>query len=86
MLGSRTRLVNFLAAGTPVISTPVTELASALAAADVLIPFRVNDPDDLAHALKRAADLGPAGAQYLLLENDLDQKASVNVRVLPVGG
>jgi hypothetical protein len=31
-----------------------------------------------------AADLGPEGAQYLLLENDRDQKASV--RVLPVGG
>ncbi|MDQ2792992.1 MAG: hypothetical protein M3Y12_03155, partial [Bacteroidota bacterium] len=33
-----------------------------------------------------AADLGPAGAQYLLLENDHDQPASVRVRVLPVGG
>ena len=33
-----------------------------------------------------AADLGPAGAQYLLLENDHDQSASVQVRVLPVGG
>ena len=32
-----------------------------------------------------AADLGPAGAQYLLLENDHDQPASVQVRVLPVG-
>ena len=63
VLGSRTRLVNFLAAGTPVISTPVTELASALAGADVLIPFRTADPDDL--ALKRAADLGPAGAREM---------------------
>lgn len=33
-----------------------------------------------------AAALGPAGAQYLLLENDHDQPASVQVRVLPVGG
>ena len=33
-----------------------------------------------------AATLGPAGAQYLLLENDHDQPATVQVRVLPVGG
>ena len=33
----------------------------------------------------RAADLGPAGAQYLLLENPGPEKASLHVRVLPVG-
>ena len=33
----------------------------------------------------RAEDLGPAGAQYLLVENALGQKATVRVRVLPVG-
>lgn len=32
-----------------------------------------------------AAELGTAGAQYLLLENDHDQPATVQVRVLPVG-
>jgi hypothetical protein len=33
----------------------------------------------------RADALGPAGAQYLLVENALGEKATVRVRVLPVG-
>lgn len=55
VLGSRTRIVNFLAAGKPVISTVVTELTEELAAKGYVLPFEIGDPEDLARALAEAA-------------------------------
>ncbi|MBU6120046.1 hypothetical protein [Hymenobacter siberiensis] len=76
-----------------ILSFTVTAPAGAVRVALLLLPDDAPAPGvALAATAPRhparvlAADLGPAGAQYLLLENDLDQKASVNVRVLPVGG
>jgi len=64
-LGSRTRLVHFLAAGKPVISTVCTELSEDLAARGFLLPFRMGDAADLARVLldvaARAAELGDLG-------------------------
>ncbi len=59
LLGSRTRLVHFLLAGKPVISTTPTELAEDLARAGFLLPFRVGDSDNLAEVLLEAAGRGP---------------------------
>lgn len=47
------------------------------------VPLETTAPRHPARLL--AADLGPAGAQYLLLENAGLQPATVQVRVLPVG-
>jgi glycosyltransferase involved in cell wall biosynthesis len=73
MLGSRTRLVNFLVAGKPVISTTPTELAEDLAREGVLLPFRMGDADHLAEVLLDAAqrrqelaELGRRGRDYVL--------------------
>lgn len=54
-LGSRTRLVNFLAAGLPVISTVVTELSEQLQRDSYLHPFNLNDPASLTEALLQCA-------------------------------
>lgn len=58
-LGSRTRLVNFLAAGVPVASTVVTELSSTLEDAGHLIPFELGDHEGLTEAILTAADTPP---------------------------
>ncbi len=58
-LGSRTRLVNFLAAGVPVASTVVTELSQQLKDAGHLQPFELGNAESLTEALIRAsADRG----------------------------
>lgn len=54
-LGSRTRLVNFLAAGVPVASTVVTELSCELRDAGLLLPFEVGNADSLTQTLLAAA-------------------------------
>ncbi|MGC8740860.1 MAG: glycosyltransferase [Candidatus Sumerlaeaceae bacterium] len=73
MLGSRTRLIHFLLAGKPVISTTPTELAEDLERAGVLLPFRMGDPDHLAEVLLAAGErsaelceLGRRGREYVL--------------------
>lgn len=62
-LGSRTRLINFLAAGLPVASTVVTELSQDLARDGVLFPFELGNADSLTSTLLEAAD--SAGAKRL---------------------
>lgn len=73
MLGSRTRLIHFLLAGKPVISTTPTELAQDLEQQGFLIGFRMGDPDHLAECLLTAAErkaelaeLGRQGRDYVL--------------------
>jgi glycosyltransferase involved in cell wall biosynthesis len=61
-LGSRTRLINFLAAGLPVASTVVTELSQELEEDGVLFPFKMGDAESLTRVLLEAADL-PAARQ-----------------------
>jgi glycosyltransferase involved in cell wall biosynthesis len=58
-LGSRTRLVNFLAAGIPVASTVVTELSEELQAAEMLMPFEMGNADSLTRTLLSAAAGNP---------------------------
>ncbi|MCX7718315.1 MAG: glycosyltransferase [Candidatus Sumerlaeaceae bacterium] len=72
-LGSRTRLVHFLAAGKPVISTVCTELSEDLAARGFLLPFRVGDAEDLSRVLVETVgrasdlpDLGRCGRDFVL--------------------
>lgn len=72
-LGSRTRLIHFLLAGRPVISTTPTELAEDLEREGVLFGFRMGDPDHLAEVLLMAADrkaelqaIGQQGRDYVL--------------------
>lgn len=72
LLGSRTRVVNFLASGMPVISTVVTELTEELAAQGYVIPFELNNPESLAQAISTVAAskrsmqaLGAAGRKYV---------------------
>ncbi|MCX7018717.1 MAG: glycosyltransferase [Candidatus Sumerlaeota bacterium] len=72
-LGSRTRVVNFMAAGKPVVSTNLTELTGELAQAGYVLPFRVNDGADLARALIDAEAksgglpaLGAAARDYVM--------------------
>ncbi len=55
VLGSRTRIVQFLAAGRPVISTNVAEIAGECARAGLLVPFELGDPGSLSGALCGAA-------------------------------
>ncbi|MCX7626327.1 MAG: glycosyltransferase [Candidatus Sumerlaeaceae bacterium] len=73
LLGSRTRLVHFLLAGKPVISTTPTELAQDLELQGFVIGFRMGDSDHLAESLLMAAerkdelaDLGRRGRDYVL--------------------
>ena len=73
LLGSRTRIVQFLGAGKPVVSTIVTELSRELQAQRLLIPFKLGDPASLADALVQAAsaqdalhEMGQRGRQYML--------------------
>lgn len=54
-LGSRTRLINFLAAGIPVTSTIVTELSADLARDGMLLPFDMGDPQNLTDVLLKAS-------------------------------
>jgi len=56
-LGSRTRLVNFLAAGLPVASTVVTELTGDLVKAGLLLPFEVGDAESLTETLLTASQM-----------------------------
>jgi glycosyltransferase involved in cell wall biosynthesis len=72
VLGSRTRIVNFLAAGKPVISTTVTELTEELAGHGFVVPFDVSDSTGLARAIEDAVirrdelrQLGQRGAEYV---------------------
>ncbi len=65
VLGSRTRIVNFLAAGKPVLSTVITELTVELSREGYVLPFRAGDGPDLARALVEAARMGSAGAKDL---------------------
>ncbi len=55
-LGSRTRLINFLAAGLPVASTVVTELSQDLERDGMLFPFELGNADSLTSILLEAAD------------------------------
>ena len=64
LLGSRTRIVQFVAAGLPVISTVVTELSEELRDAGLLLPFQLGDAASLTGAL-----LDAAGRQSELAEN-----------------
>jgi len=54
-LGSRTRLINFLAGGLPVASTVVTELTENLVQAGFLMPFEVGDAESLTETLLTAS-------------------------------
>ena len=65
LLGSRTRIMNFLAAGRPVLSTVITELTEELAREGYVLPFRPGDGADLARALVEAALMGRSGAREL---------------------
>ncbi|MBX7244161.1 MAG: glycosyltransferase [Candidatus Sumerlaeaceae bacterium] len=76
-LGSRTRIVNFLAAGRPVISTVVTQLTRELSEKGFVLPFRIGDPDDLSRALtdvvdrvREMKDLGSRAREYVLSRFD----------------
>jgi glycosyltransferase involved in cell wall biosynthesis len=55
-LGSRTRLINFLAAGLPVVSTVVTELSQQLADDGMLLEFELGNAESLTRVLLDAAD------------------------------
>ncbi len=55
-LGSRTRLINFLAAGIPVASTVVTELSVDLAQAEMLAPFEMGSAESLTRTLIDASE------------------------------
>lgn len=55
LLGSRTRIVQFVAAGLPVISTVATELSEELRDAGLLLPFQLGDAASLTDALLNAA-------------------------------
>lgn len=65
LLGSRTRIVNLVAAGKPVISTVITELTSDLARDGFVRPFEAGSGADLARALVETARLGRDGAARL---------------------
>lgn len=54
-LGSRTRLVNFLAAGIPVASTVVTELSEELARDGMLMPIELGNAQSFTQLLHEAA-------------------------------
>lgn len=60
VLGSRTRIIQFLAAGVPVISTDVTELTNELVGEGFVLPFELNNAQDLARALTDAAEIPDA--------------------------
>lgn len=73
VLGSRTRLVHFLLAGLPVISTCPTELAADLAERGFVLPFSLADAEGLADRLSEAIEranelreLGRRGREYVL--------------------
>jgi glycosyltransferase involved in cell wall biosynthesis len=77
VLGSRTRIVNFLAAGKPVLSTVLTELTEDLADKGYIIPFQLGSADDFAKVLEdtalRASDLATLGEEcqaYVLARYD----------------
>jgi glycosyltransferase involved in cell wall biosynthesis len=55
VLGSRTRILNFLAAGRPVLSTNETELVDDLVEQGFVIPFGTGDPESMAEALVKAS-------------------------------
>jgi len=71
-LGSRTRIINFLAAGKPVLSTVATELTHDLAREGFVIPYQVENPEDLGRVILECAakkeqlqELGLAGRGYI---------------------
>jgi len=73
LLGSRTRIVQFLAEGKPVISTVVTELSQELAGAGFVLPFELGNATSLAEALVAAAarqtdlrELGMQGREFVM--------------------
>ncbi len=55
VLGSRTRIVNFMASGLPVISTIITELTEILRERQLIIPFEAENPNSLCQALVETA-------------------------------
>jgi len=55
MLGSRNRVIQFLTGGLPVLTTPLTELTSTLAAQGHVRSFPIGDADAFATELLRAA-------------------------------
>lgn len=77
VLGSRTRIINFLAAGLPVLSTVVTELTEDLADTGYVLPFKLNDAADFSRALTDLVDraeevrwLGIGGRSHVLEHYD----------------
>ena len=77
VLGSRTRLIHFLLAGKPVISTTPTELARDLADQGFVLPFAMGDADHLAETILQAAEraqelpeLGERAREYVLSRYD----------------
>ena len=74
-LGSRTRLVNLVAAGVPVISTVITELSHELADAGYLFPFEIGDAASLTNCIIQAKDNRAGlqakrqGAKSFILQN-----------------
>jgi glycosyltransferase involved in cell wall biosynthesis len=80
LLGSRTRIVNFLAAQKPVISTVITELTEDLARQGFVFPFTPGSAEDLARVLDdctaRTGDIPAIGQKaqaYVVKRYDADQ-------------
>lgn len=72
VLGSRTRIVNFLASGKPVLTTVITELSEELASKGLVIPFKLGDAADLTRVLlecsripAKMAETGALGKQHV---------------------
>lgn len=77
VLGSRTRIVNFLAAGKPVLSTVLTELTEDLAEKGYLLPFSLGNAEEFAKSIEDAAlkaseldQLGREAQAYVLARYD----------------
>ncbi|MGI8907698.1 MAG: glycosyltransferase [Candidatus Sumerlaeaceae bacterium] len=77
VLGSRTRIINFLAAGKPVMSTIVTELTEDLADKGYVMPLTPGSSDEFAKSIENAAlratelaELGQEGQAYVLARYD----------------
>jgi glycosyltransferase involved in cell wall biosynthesis len=77
VLGSRTRVLNFLAAGKPVLSTVITELTEDLADKGYLLPVTVGNAQEFAKAIEAAAlrstelgELGEEAQAYILARYD----------------
>jgi glycosyltransferase involved in cell wall biosynthesis len=86
ILGSRNRILGWLQAGLPVLTTDLTELSEILKTHGIAVTFPPHSPKDLAESILRLAEdpsllrkLGKAGKEFVF-ENFTFEKTTVPLR------